>query len=200
MERFVIRLPWGCNDPDVLLSRRTTYVLQVVVVIAGLFFAPRSVAAQHLPAPHRAPPELSSSTPASLVALPPPNGSGAFLLEALGGAAGSLIGMGVVGFLERCDVEDLGCLLHKIGLGGALGVAGAVLGTTLVARQTGSNRSVAGAALGGLAGTGIGLGVHYLLNNNSDRNIGDRIVLPIFVISQGTFAALGSRLLGRPGR
>jgi hypothetical protein len=39
-------------------------------------------------------------------------------------------------------------------------------------------------------------GVHWLVNQNSDRNIGDDIVAPIFILSQGTFAALGSRLIG----
>jgi hypothetical protein len=55
---------------------------------------------------------------------------------------------------------------------------------------------VLGAAGGAIVGTGVGLGVHWLVNQNSDRNIGDDIVAPIFILSQGTFAALGSRLIG----
>jgi hypothetical protein len=60
-----------------------------------------------------------------------------------------------------------------------------------------SPRSAGGAALGAVVGTGVGLGVHWLLNSNSDRNLGDKIVVPIFVLSQGVFATLGSRALAR---
>ena len=126
-----------------------------------------------------------------------PGGAGQFALEALGGSLGSLAGMGVTALATRCDVEDLGCLLGAVGVGGLLGVVGATVGTTLVARQTTSQRSVAGAALGAVVGTGAGLGVHYLLNRGTDRNLDDAaVVLPIFAIAQGTFSALGSRLLG----
>jgi hypothetical protein len=125
-----------------------------------------------------------------------PNGSGAFLIEALAGSVGSLVGIGIIGLTSHCGVEDLGCIITSVGAGGLLGAIGATLGATLAAHETGSRRSVGGAAVGAVVGTGVGLGVHYLLNSNSDRNLGDAIVIPIFVISQGTFAALGSRLMG----
>jgi hypothetical protein len=125
-----------------------------------------------------------------------PDSRGAFALEALGGAAGSLVGFGIVGLTANCGVEDLACVITTVGAGGALGALGATIGTSMVARSTGSRRSVAGAAVGSLVGTGVGLGVHWVLNRNSDRNLGDKIVLPIFVISQGVFAAMGSRLVG----
>jgi hypothetical protein len=48
-----------------------------------------------------------------------------------------------------------------------------------------------------VVGTGFGLGVHYVLNKGSDRNLDDVVVIPIFTLSQGTIAALGSRLLGK---
>jgi hypothetical protein len=120
----------------------------------------------------------------------------AFILETLGGSAGSLVGMGIVAFRSNCDVEDLRCLLLTVGAGGALGALGATIGTSLTARAMNSPRSTPGAALGAIAGTGVGLGVHWLLNNSSDRNLGDKIVVPIFVISQGLFATLGSRVFG----
>lgn len=126
-----------------------------------------------------------------------PNSSGAFAIEALGGAAGSLAGIAVVGLTSRCGTEDLECTILHVGAGGALGVIGAAAGVTLAARHTGSRRSVAGALLGGIAGTALGLGVHYLLNRGTDRNLGDRVVVPIFVLSQGIVAAAGSRWLGR---
>jgi hypothetical protein len=125
------------------------------------------------------------------------NSSGAFALEALGGTAGSLVGMGIVAAASNCGVEDLGCLLLTVGAGGAVSAIGATVGTTLVARQTGSQRSIGGALLGSVVGTGAGLGVHYLLNRESDRNLGDKVVVPIFALAQGIFAAWGSRLLGR---
>ncbi|MGH7693441.1 MAG: hypothetical protein ACRENH_00595 [Gemmatimonadaceae bacterium] len=68
---------------------------------------------------------------------------------------------------------------------------------SVVARATGSRHSIPGAFLGGIVGTGLGLGIHYVLNEGTDRNLGDWIVIPIFTLSQGTIAALGSRLLGK---
>lgn len=125
------------------------------------------------------------------------NSSGAFVLEAVGGTAGSLVGMGIVAAASNCDVEDLACTLLTVGAGGALSAIGATVGTTLVARQTGSQRSIPGALLGSVVGTGVGMGVHYLLNRGSDRNLGDKVVVPIFALGQGVFAAWGSRLIGR---
>lgn len=121
----------------------------------------------------------------------------AFVIEATGGALGSLAGMGTVAALSDCGVEDLACLLKTVGAGGIMGVLGATVGTKLAANCTGSRSSISGAALGAVVGTGVGLGVHWLLNRGTDNNIGDWVVVPIFTITQGTFAALGSRLLGR---
>jgi hypothetical protein len=126
-----------------------------------------------------------------------PNSAHAFAIEALGGAAGSLAGIAVVGLTSHCGAEDLECTILHVGAGGALGVIGAAAGVTLAARHTGSRHSVAGALLGGVAGTALGLGVHYLLNRGTDRNLGDRVVVPIFVLSQGIVAAAGARWLGR---
>lgn len=124
----------------------------------------------------------------------------AFALEALGGTVGSLVGIGIVGLASNCGVEDLRCLLLTVGAGGAMGAVGATIGTTLVARRTNSRRSIPGAALGAVVGTGVGLGIHWLLNRASDRNLGDKVVVPIFVLAQGVFAALGSRALGSTPR
>ncbi len=125
------------------------------------------------------------------------SGSGSFALEALGGSVGSALGMIIVGVSADCDVEDLACLIKTIAGAGALGVVGATAGTILVARRNGSPRSVVGAAAGAMVGTGVALGVHWLLDNNSDRNLDDaEFVIPLFAIGQGTFAALGSRLAG----
>jgi hypothetical protein len=137
-------------------------------------------------------------TIAATVAQPSSSGSsGSFALEALGGSVGSLVGIGIVALSSRCGVDDLGCVITSIGAGGALGVVGATVGTVVTARLTDAPQSGLGAALGAIVGTGVGLGVHYLLNRNSDRNLGDKVVVPIFVISQGVFAAAGSRLMAR---
>ena len=122
---------------------------------------------------------------------------GSFALEALGGSVGSLVGIGIVALSSRCGVDDLACVITSIGAGGALGIVGATVGTVMTARLTDSPRSVLGAALGAIAGTGVGLGVHYVLNRNSDRNLGDKVVVPIFVISQGVLGAAGSRLMAQ---
>ena len=140
--------------------------------------------------------EMASPVTGSSVLSVRPNGGNAFVLEALAGSLGSLAGIGAVLLSVDCGFDDLGCEILTAGAAGALGVVGATVATSLAARSTGSRRSAGGALLGAVVGTGVGLGVHWLVNQNSDRNIGDAVVLPIFVISQGTIAALGSRLLG----
>lgn len=122
---------------------------------------------------------------------------GAYFLEALGGTAGSFIGMGLVGFVSNCGVDDLVCLLKTVGAGGVAGVVGATVGVSLVARATGSRRSIPGAVLGAVVGTGLGVLIHIGLDRGTERNLDDVIVIPIFTVSQGTIAALGSRLLGK---
>lgn len=124
------------------------------------------------------------------------NGANAFLLEALGGSVGSLVGIGLVGLTAACGVEDLACIIKKVGAAGALGVVGATVGTTLVARRTGSDRSATGAALGAIVGTGFALGTNWLLER-ANYELGRATIVPMVVLSQGTFAAAGSRLLGR---
>lgn len=120
-----------------------------------------------------------------------------FAIEAGAASLGSLVGIGLVALGTECGVEDLGCMIRKAGASGIAGVAGATIATQLAARQTGSPRSIAGAVLGGAVGTGVGLGVHWLLNEGTDVNLDDGAVVPIFVLSQGIFAALGSRMLAR---
>lgn len=163
-------------------STRGAHAQGIDDVRAGLRAAP---AASHL---------VARGAPTDAAAA---NSAGGFVLEGLGGAVGSLAGIGVVALAAHCGHEDLGCVILNVGAGGALGAVGATIGTTLVARHTKSARSVAGAALGALVGTGVGLGLHYAFNHSSDRNLGDAVTVPLFVISQGAFSALGSRLLGQ---
>jgi hypothetical protein len=140
--------------------------------------------------------DFSRAASRRMAGAPTPNTSRAFVVEALGGSLGSLVGIGAIA-LTSCHGDDLGCSIIRVGAGGVVGAVGATVGTTLAAHYTNSRRSVIGAALGAIVGTGVGLGVHYAFNRNSDRNLGDAVVVPIFVLSQGTFAAIGSRMLGR---
>ena len=139
----------------------------------------------------------SASPPSSVASVTAVSSQSSVALEMLAGAAGSLLGMAVVGLSADCGADDLACIISAVGAGGALGAVGATTAVVLTARATGAPRSVLGAALGAIVGTGVGLGVHWMLNRNSDRNLGDRIVLPIFALSQGVGATLGSRALGR---
>lgn len=120
-----------------------------------------------------------------------------FALEALGGSVGSAIGIGIVALSDRCGVEDLACTIQSVALAGVAGLAGAALGSTAVARAAHAPRSALGAVLGGIVGTGVALGVHAAINRGTDRNLGDRIVAPLFVLGQGIFAAWGSRIGSR---
>ena len=121
---------------------------------------------------------------------------GSIPLEMLAGAAGSALGMAVVALGADCGVEDLACGIRRAAGAGAVGAVGATVAVTLTARATDAPASVLGAGLGALVGTGVGLGVHWLLNAGSDRNLDDALVIPIFAVSQGALAALGSRWLG----
>lgn len=125
-----------------------------------------------------------------------PDSRSALLLEALAGTSGAAIGIATVALLSRCGIDDLGCDILTAGAAGVAGVAGATVGTMLAARYIGSRRSAGGAALGALVGTAVGLGIHYAVNRNSDRNIGDPGVYVIFALTQGISAALGSRIIG----
>jgi hypothetical protein len=138
-------------------------------------------------------PEWIRSVPVTFSGLSRQTPRSSFALEALGGSVGSAAGIGAVLLLSDCGADDLACDIISVSVAGAAGVLGATIGTALVARQTHAKHSVAGATLGAILGTAVGLGVHYLLNSNSDRNLGDAIVVPIFAISQGFLAAIGGR-------
>jgi hypothetical protein len=182
-----------------LSVKKEVCVFRILIALILISSCLRQTAyAQELSLLRQPPAGFGANLPTGILASgPAANSSGAFALEALGGIAGSLTGMGVVAVASNCDVEDLACTLLTVGAGGALSAVGATVGTTLVARQTGSHRSIPGALVGSVVGTGVGLGVHYLLNRESDRNLGDKVVVPIFAVAQGIFAAWGSRMAGR---
>lgn len=122
----------------------------------------------------------------------------AFTIEAAAGSLASLAGIGIVGLAHKCGVEDLACLLLKAGASGATGALGASVATYAAAGYTGSRRSFGGALLGAVVGTGVGMGVHWLLNEGTERNLDDPwVVVPIFTLGQGIVSAVGSRLLAK---
>ena len=121
----------------------------------------------------------------------------AFFIEAAGGVLGSGLGAGIVLLSTSCGGDDLGCGILKIGSAGLVGAIGATVGTTLAARHTGSRRSVVGAALGAVVGTGAGLAIQYFVTRGRASTLGDRIAAPIIIVSQGVVSAVGSRLVGR---
>ena len=120
-----------------------------------------------------------------------------FFVEAAGGVLGSGLGAGIVLLSTSCGGDDLGCGILKIGSAGLVGAIGATLGTTLAARHTGSRRSVVGAALGAVVGTGAGLTIQYFVTRGRASTLGDRTAAPIIIVSQGIVSAIGSRLVGR---
>ena len=139
-----------------------------------------------------APVGAQSITPSA--ATRPSPGSGTLALMALGGSVGSLAGIGLVALASSCGGDDLACTILSVGAGGAAGAIGATVGTMVVARGADVRASTFGAGLGAVAGTAVGLGVHYLLNRGTSRNFDTPgAVVPIFALAQGIFAALGSQ-------
>lgn len=178
------------------MTKTSTIRVAGALLAASILVAPRAAAAQWASARVLAPPSAVVAAGATRLEGRAASRDGSLPIEILAGAAGSLAGIAIVGLNADCGTDDLGCIITAVAGGGALGAVGATVAVILAARATGAPRSWAGAGLGAVVGTVGGLGVHWLLNRGSDRNLGDRIVIPIFVLAQGTGAALGSRLPG----
>ena len=134
---------------------------------------------------------LRGASSGAIVAQSPSSGS--LPLEMLAGSAAAGVAYAVAVYSVDCGVDDLACGILRAGGAGLLGAVFSATAVNMVARRTGAPHSWWGAGLGSLIGLPVGLGVHYLINRNSDRNLDDAIVIPIFAISQGVFATLGSR-------
>lgn len=121
--------------------------------------------------------------------------SGGFAIEALGGALGSAVGVGV-GLLITdpgdCGGEDLQCILEGLGITGLVAAAGAPVGTLLAGHAWDTQPSLLGAALGSIAGIAVGLGVIKLFDEAgvSLEGLGAGVT---FTLSHGVVTALGSR-------
>jgi hypothetical protein len=124
------------------------------------------------------------------------SGGPAFLIEALGGTAGAFAGGAIVWFArEECDVEDTVCILKSLGVAGIGTVIGATAGTYLAGQAGDTQPSLLGAGLGAAVGLAAGVGVVKLLD---EANVRGRFVpLLALTLTEGSLAALGSRLLSR---
>jgi hypothetical protein len=123
--------------------------------------------------------------------------SGGFAIEAVGGALGSAVGVGV-GLLITdpgdCDGEDLQCILEGLGITGLIAAAGAPVGTLLAGYAWHTQPSLLGAALGSIAGIAVGLGVIKLFDE-AGVSVGGLGAGVTFTLSHGIVTALGSRWL-----
>ena len=125
----------------------------------------------------------------------------AFAIEAAGATAGSLITVVATHQIANrtrgaCPVEDLGCLIQRIGLTGATSVAGAAGGGYLAGRLAGTRPSGAGSVLGAVAGVAAGAGALHLAAGNLDIHSRPGIAV-IYAVVQGVSTALVSRAMAR---
>lgn len=123
-------------------------------------------------------------------------GSGqAFLVEAAGGVAGSLLGFGLVYLMGNdCDVEDLACNLEHAFGGIALSTATSAAGTYLAGRLGDTQPSGFGAILGSAAGAAAGIGMWHLFTEELDLINNDLAATLSYSVTQGIVTALGSRI------
>lgn len=121
----------------------------------------------------------------------------ALAIEAAGATVGSLagvtLGLGVSG-IDRCDSEDLACILSGLSVGGVGGVVGATVGTLIVGRQLNTRPSTAGAIVGSIVGAAAGLGVVHLMTEEATIKLGRIGGVLVFSATQGLVTAVGSRI------
>lgn len=130
-------------------------------------------------------------------AAPAEGGSNAFLVEAGGGALGSISGIGAGYWLsdlgDCAHTEDLECILQGLGTMFLGGTVGAAVGSYGLGRWADTGPSGWGASLGSVAGFGVGIGILTLL----DEAYPDMDTVTVFVTYgtiQGVVTAVGSRL------
>jgi hypothetical protein len=131
-------------------------------------------------------------------------GASAFAAEALGGAAGSALGV-VLGLAianpDDCAVEDdVVCPLKRLSIAGLTGVVGATMGTVVAGRAARTNPSLIGAFLGAVVGAAAGIGLDHLITEEMGQSLGDVGAIALFSVTQGVLAAAGSRLAARVTR
>ena len=129
------------------------------------------------------------------------SGGQAFAIEAAGATAGSLAAVIAAHQIANrthgvCPVEDLGCLIKRIGIMGASSAVGAAGGGYLAGRVGRTRPSGTGSALGGIAGVAIGAGALHVLGETLDIHNRPTAALAYAVV-QGLSTALVSRAMAR---
>lgn len=119
----------------------------------------------------------------------------AWASEAAGGTLGSLagFGLGVLIVDDECG-DDIECILTDVAAVVGLASAGSALGTVALGGAADTEPSLAGAAIGALAGAFAGLGMLKVVEE-IDPRLDDGLAAAItFSLSQGMVAAIGSRI------
>jgi hypothetical protein len=120
----------------------------------------------------------------------------AFGIEAAGGTVGSALGFAAVIALTgpgSCG-DDLSCTLGIAATAVLLATAGSAALTYAVGRTFETEPSGWGAVAGAVAGAAAAIGVEHLLSEEADINMNDATRILVIAVTQGSLAALGSRI------
>jgi hypothetical protein len=132
------------------------------------------------------------------------SGTRAFAAEAVGGALGSAVGIGLGLAVARPDDcpsdDDVVCTLRRLGVTGVIGVIGATVGTAVAGRLADTDPSLVGAFLGAAAGAAAGIGLEHLITEEMGQPLGNVGAVLLFSVTQGILAAAGSRLAAHVSR
>ena len=129
----------------------------------------------------------------------PRAGASALAIEAVGGVAGSLAGVGagllITRAVNECESEDLVCDLRRVTTTAVASVIGAAAGTYVAGRAADTDPSLLGGILGALAGTAAGVGVVHLLTEETNVARNNATLVIAYSVTQGIVAAVGSRVV-----
>lgn len=126
------------------------------------------------------------------------SGADAFVIEAAGATAGSLAGaLATHRILEEtrgpCDVEDLACLLGRVGVIGIGSAVGAAWSGYALGHATDTDPSGLGSALGAVVGVAVGAAA---VKGLEEMDVRSQWVAAIgYTFVHGIVTAAGSRLL-----
>lgn len=145
----------------------------------------------------QAPAQAQAPTRAQAPAGTPPGTGESFLIEAAGGAVGSLAGLwlGVgLGGVGECGVENLECMLKGAAVALVGSAAGAGIGAWGAGRWRETEPSGWGAAVGGVAGLAAALGVVRILEESSPRGGEGVGAIVAHGVTHGLVTALFTRI------
>jgi len=182
------------------------FCVAVVLVLAG----PVTTAARSVPLPH----QRLTGLPATIgrafdpwqpvqprvtsrVSQSPHPARRAFLIETIGGTAGSGAGFGLgvlLATIDDCSGDDLSCTLEQAGIALGLSAVGASAGAWLAGEIGHTQPSGWGAILGGLVGVPAGIGVVHLISEDLDWVRSNGVQAAAYALTQGIVTALLSRL------